>query len=43
MKDLDDLDLKAEIDEIAKKIDTIIQQVDHLDPTRQDAPDQEQT
>ena len=37
MKEVDDLDIKAEIDEIAKKIDTIIQNIEHLDPNKQES------
>jgi len=37
MKDVDEQDLKAEIDEISKKIDTIIQNIDRLDPTKGDS------
>lgn len=36
MKDVDELDLKAEIDEISKKIDSIIQNIDRMDPTKED-------
>ena len=31
MKDIDDLDIKAEIDEISKKIDAIVQNIEHLE------------
>ena len=41
MKEIDDLDLKAEIDQISKKIDTIIQKVENLDPHRTDKSDDE--
>lgn len=43
MRDVDDLDLKAEIDQISKKIDAIIENVERLDPARREdtAPDQE--
>ncbi len=34
MKDIDDL--KAEIDEISKKIDTIVENVERLDPTQEE-------
>jgi hypothetical protein len=37
MKEVDDLDIKAEIDEIAKKIDAIIQNIEHLDPNKQES------
>lgn len=36
MKDVDESDLKAEIDEISKKIDSIIQNIDSMDPTKED-------
>jgi hypothetical protein len=36
MKEVDELELKAEIDEISKKIDTIVQNIDRLDPTKQE-------
>lgn len=34
MKDLDDSEIKMKIKEISKKIDTIIQKVDDLEPER---------
>lgn len=34
MKEIDDLDLKAEIDEISKKIDSIVQNIEALDPQK---------
>ncbi len=34
MKEVDEQDLKAEIDEISNKIDTIIQNIDRMDPTK---------
>lgn len=37
MKEVDELELKAEIDEISKKIDTIIQNIDRLDPTQEES------
>ena len=37
MKEVDDLDIKAEIDEIAKKIDAIIQNIENLDPNKQES------
>lgn len=40
MKEVDDLELKAEIDQIAKKIDTILQNVEKLDPDRTDKSDE---
>ncbi len=39
MKEMDDLDIKAEIDEISKKIDAIIQNIDNLDPNKQEPND----
>jgi hypothetical protein len=36
MKDEQERKLKAEIDEISKKIDSIIQRVDQLDPTKKE-------
>lgn len=39
MKEMDELDIKAEIDEISRKIDTIIQKVDHADPTKKETND----
>lgn len=36
MKETDELELKAEIDEISKKIDAIVQNIDRLDPNKQD-------
>jgi hypothetical protein len=39
MREIDDQDLKAEIDEISKKIDSIIQKVDHLDPAHKEKKD----
>lgn len=32
MKDIDDLDLKAEIDQISQKIDSIVETFEKLDP-----------
>lgn len=40
MKEMDDLELKAEIDQIAKKIDIIMQQVERLDRDRTDKSDE---
>ena len=37
MNEMDDLDIKAELDEITKKIDAIIQKIEHLDPIKQDS------
>lgn len=39
MKEVDDLDLKAEIDQISKRIDAIVQQVEKLDPDPKDQPE----
>jgi hypothetical protein len=39
MKELDDLQIKKEIDDIAKKIDAIVQNIEHLDPNRQEPDD----
>jgi len=36
MKDIDDQDLKNEIDQISKRIDTIVQQVEKLDPAKKE-------
>ena len=36
MKDLDDLKLKAEIDEIMKSVDTIMKKVETVVPAQQD-------
>jgi|GEM_PF-1358784 len=43
MKDIDDLDLKEEIDRISKRIDAIVQQVEQKDPARKEnkAPERE--
>ncbi len=37
MKEVDERDLKAEIDEISNKIDMIIQNIDRMDPTKDEA------
>jgi len=34
MKEIDDLDLKSEIDQISKKIDTIVQKFEEFAPVR---------
>ena len=39
MKEMDDVLLKKEIDEIAKRIEAIVQNIEHLDPNRQE-PDE---
>jgi hypothetical protein len=36
MKEVDELALKAEIDQISKKIDAIVQNIDRMDPNKQD-------
>ena len=36
MREADELELKAEIDEISKKIDNIVQNIDRMDPTKKD-------
>ncbi len=38
MKDVDDLKLKAEIDEIMKSVDTIMKKVETVVPAQQDEP-----
>lgn len=42
MRDIDDSDLKSEIDQISERIDAIVQQVEKLDPARREEADQEQ-
>lgn len=42
MRDIDDRDLKSEIDQISERIDAIVQQVEKLDPARNEEADQEQ-
>jgi hypothetical protein len=42
MNDIDDLDLKAEIEQISKRIDKIVQQVEKLDPAIQGNTEPEQ-
>lgn len=37
MNDIDDLDLKAQIDEISKKIDTIVQTIEEMAPKQNDS------
>jgi len=39
MKEMDDLLIKKEIDEIAKRIEAIVQNIEHLDPNRQETDD----
>ena len=41
MKETDDHDLKSEIDQISKRIDAIVQQVEKLDPALKDEEDQD--
>ena len=36
MKEMDDMEIKSEIDEISKKIDTIILTIEQADPTKTD-------
>ncbi|MDA8140553.1 MAG: hypothetical protein M0036_18060 [Desulfobacteraceae bacterium] len=38
MNEIDDLELKAEIDQISKRIDAIVQQVEKLDPAAKENP-----
>jgi hypothetical protein len=42
MREIDDQQLKVEIDEISKKIESIIQQIEHMDPKPKD-PAENQT
>jgi hypothetical protein len=42
MKNTDDIDLKAEIDQISKRIDAIVQQVEKMDPARKDREESQQ-
>jgi hypothetical protein len=39
MDEIDEADIKAEIDEISKKIDAIVQNIEKLDPASQNADD----
>lgn len=39
MNEMDDLEIKAEIDEISKKIDAILQNIERLDPAGKDPDD----
>jgi hypothetical protein len=43
MKEIDDLELKAEIDQISRKIDAIVQKFEDLAPVRKEdtSPNQE--
>ncbi len=36
MREMDDLEIKSEIDEISKKIDNIILNIERVDPNRTD-------
>ncbi len=42
MREIEDRDLKSEIDQISKRIDAIVQQMEKLDPARKEEPDTEQ-
>ena len=42
MKDIDDRDLKSEIDQIPQRIDAIVQQVEKLDPARKEEAEPDQ-
>jgi len=42
MNDIDDNDLKSEIDQISQRIDAIVQQVEKLDPARKEEVDPDQ-
>jgi hypothetical protein len=37
MHEIDDLEIKAEIDEISRKIDSIVQRIEQLDPNKRDS------
>ena len=39
MREMDDALIKKEIDEIAERIDAIVQNIEHLDPTKQVSED----
>jgi hypothetical protein len=39
MREIEDRDLKSEIDQISERIDAIVQQVEKLDPARKEEPD----
>ncbi len=41
MKEVDESALKAEIDQISKKIDAIIQNIDRMDPNKQDGEERQ--
>ena len=40
MKEMDDLLIKKEIDEIAKRIESIVQNIEQLDPSKQEPEEQ---
>ena len=42
MREIDDRDLKSEIDQISERIDAIVQQVEKLDPAPTEETDPEQ-
>lgn len=42
MQEMDDLRIKKEIDEIAKRIENIVQNIEHLDPTKQEPDDKDE-
>ena len=42
MREIEDRDLKSEIDQISERIDAIVQQVEKLDPARKEEPDNDQ-
>lgn len=42
MKEVDDLDLKMEIDQISKRIDAIVQQMEKFDPNSKEQPQTDQ-
>jgi hypothetical protein len=39
MQEMDDLQIKKEIDEISKRIESIVQNIEHPDPNREDLED----
>lgn len=41
MKEMDELVIKAQIDEISDKIDSIIQKINDLEPDRSESPENE--
>jgi hypothetical protein len=41
MNDKQELKLKAEIDEISKKIESIMQRIDRIDPAKKDTEDKD--